>query len=141
MILDAAGCDSVRLLVGETEETLPDTTLQDPLIGGAAEATIMALVGPPAYEDRPAGEQAAIKSAVVYQTAALWLGTQRTTLSYTSERFSQQYQYTRAEANIEAWIDDLTSRAVAAVSALIPPDPSATVGSGLFVTMPGRRGQ
>lgn len=140
LILDEPGVlDAARALLGKTTATLPDATLEQDVIGPAAERTVRGWVEPPAYEDRDAAEQAAMQRAVSYQTAANWLATQRGNLAMTSEQFSSQYRYTRSAVDVDAWIVGLREDAAGQVADLLPD--AAEEPTGLFITAPGGRGE
>jgi len=81
-----------------------------------------------------------MENAVAYQTAANYLATQRGSMSYTSEQFSQQYRYTRESVNTDGWIAELTRKAYEAIAGLIVPPP-APVTTGFFMLASGRRGE
>jgi len=121
MILDADLMKSIRTLLGVSAEVLPDSVLADPLLGGAAEATVLAQIGPPPYAERPLDQQAIIRTAVAYRTAALALetGPVRRSLETTSEQFSDQYAVRRNATDISAWASQLRLQADEALAPLL----------------------
>lgn len=137
-ILDAAMAESIRTLLGVGATVLPDTVLMGDLLGGEAERAVLDRVGDPAYADRPADEQAMIRHAIAYTTAAAALGTGavREVLTATSERFSDQYTVQRTAPDLDRWAGQLRRKAARALSGLVP---DLGVGA-LFLLAPGRRG-
>jgi len=138
-VMDAALRDSVRLILSETPETLTDATINDPLVGGAAEARVLGWVGEPAYELRPPGEQAQIRQAIAYLTASIVVGLRRRTYAMKSEKFGETYAYTTGELNVSSWITDLERAATEALGSLMQ-KASAYPKVTFFTTASGRRG-
>lgn len=132
--------DSIRSLIGVTEEDVPDATIRDLLIGGAVERNVRDLVGDPAYEDRPESEQVRMQGAVAYLTAARLLGTRaqrEASGAEESEKFSDQYTVTRkSKLSITSWQSDLEEQAMEALEPLLKAVPRMT----MFTTASGRRG-
>lgn len=122
-VIDNDVCDSIRLVLGEVEETLPNDAIENPALGGAAEFRVLSRVGPPTYAERPAAEQERIRLAVIYLTASLIVAARRRSFARTSEQFSSQYRYTASQINVEDWIADLEGQAWDALGDLLPDEP------------------
>lgn len=136
IVIDEELLASVRVLLGETGDDLSDAVLTDPLVGGAAETAVLAAVGDPPYAERPEPEQAAIRTAVAYLTAAYALRTTRADGAVTSERFSQQYtvQYAASDrGTLAAELEAAGWRAIAHLR-------ETGRGVAYFGTARGRRG-
>lgn len=117
-VIDAALATSIRTVLGETEASLPTEVITDPLIGGAAETVILQLVEPPAYADRSAADQAAIRRAVAYLTASYLVRSRKRQYSTTSERWLDQYQRSGAAVDADGWAKDLEELAYEAIDGL-----------------------
>lgn len=133
--LTATELASVRTLLGATAVDLPDATLTDAVVGGAAETEAMALVGDPVYTDRPEDEQAAIRRAATYLTAANALETTRSANAATSVKFSQQYARGRQPIDLDAWATSLRARGYGEIDELTP-----ETSVSYFGVAAGRRG-
>jgi hypothetical protein len=138
MVLDPELMTSIRTLIGVSAEVLPDTALADPLLGGAAEQHVLLQIGEPGYATRPLAEQAIIRTAVAYRTAAAALetGAVREALTTSSEQFSQQYTVRRTAPDIAAWAAQLRLQADDVLTPLL-----RRRGMTLFGVAPGGRGR
>jgi hypothetical protein len=138
MILDPELMTSIRTLIGVSDTVLPDSALADPLLGGAAEQHVLLQLGGPGYSERPLSEQAIIRTAVAYRTAAAALetGKVREALTASSEQFSQQYTVRRTAPDIAAWAGQLRLQADDALLPLRRPSVAAH-----FSLAAGRRGR
>ncbi len=123
-MLDTTLLNSIRTILGVDAETLPDTTLTDPLLGGVVEREVLALVGDPPYDDRPVDEQERIRRAIAYRTAAMALGSgaMREARAITQERYGQQYSVSRNGGAVDpdGWAAQLRASALAELEPLIP---------------------
>ena len=139
--LDTTLLNSIRTILGVDAETLPDTTLTDPLVGGVAEREMLALVGDPPYDERPIDEQQRIRLAIAYRTAASAIGSgaMREARTITQERYGQQYSVSRNGGAVDpdGWAASLRASALAELEPLIP---RRTVRVPHFRLAPGRRG-
>lgn len=130
---------TVRLILGETETSLPDATIENPAIGGASEAYVLARIGLPPYEDRSPEDQEKIRTALAYVIAAKILdtGAYRSRWATTSEKFADQYSVTKAGGSLDlpGWKSRLWSDADGILDGLNP-----RLSKPHFRLAPGRRG-
>jgi hypothetical protein len=138
-VLDPELIASIRTLIGVSEAVLPDAVLADPLLSGAAEQQVHLQIGEPGYPQRPPAEQAIIRTAVAYRTAAAALetGPVREALSTQSEQFSQQYTVRRTAPDISGWAARLRLQADDALAPLL----AHASGATMFSLASGRRGR
>lgn len=139
-LVDADLYATIRLLLGENATSLPDTLLSSSVITGTAAATVTGWIGLPGYDARPVDEQAAIRTATAYLSAAAVVSAQRKGYSLTGERYSQQYQWSGAAVDVKAWLTDLERQAREAIAHLIDVTTSTPRRQTMFRLASGRRG-
>ncbi|HXI19182.1 MAG TPA: hypothetical protein VNM48_22680 [Chloroflexota bacterium] len=140
VLVDADLYATIRLLLGEDATSVPDALLASGVITGAAAAAVADWIGLPGYDSRPADEQAAIKTATAYLSAANVVSANRKGYSLTGERYSQQYQWSGAAVDVKAWLTDLGRQAREAVAHLIEATTSTPRRQTMFRLASGRRG-
>jgi len=139
-LVDADLYATIRLLLGENATSVPDTLLASSVITGAAAAAVTGWIGLPGYDARPVDEQAAIKSATAYLSAANVVSANRKGYSLTGERYSQQYQWSGSAVDVKAWLADLERQAREAIAYLIEAATITPRRQTMFRLAAGRRG-
>lgn len=142
MQFDAALVESIRRLLHTDAETLPDATITDDLVGGRIIRLTLAEIGGAPYAERTPEEQARIRAAVAYRTAAALLGSgaMREGRTVTQERFGTQYSVSKngQALDVDGWIATLRHDATIELAPLLPAQ--ATDGLRHFRLAHGRRG-